>query len=260
VSAEADGRDAAERFRAEHGLGVAPIWDLAELAETVLNVDIARFDMPDGVEGATRQDPLTGATAVAIGTSDNPERQRFTLAHEIAHIVCEDITDHPEGTRERTPGEQRADAFARHLLAPLEGVRALVAASRDQDPWALASAVIRHFGVSPVVASIQLKETGAVSVDTASELRGRRASWYATYFGWDAERKQLVREAQAAQPPRRIVANATAAYIRGDLSAAVLARVKGERDAEALEAELRSQDITPQRTTQPSTIQRDEDW
>jgi Zn-dependent peptidase ImmA (M78 family) len=51
-------------------------------------------------------------------------RQRGTLAHELGHVLFEDWTDGNTGSSsDRTPAEIRADAFARHLLVPVDGLR-----------------------------------------------------------------------------------------------------------------------------------------
>jgi len=51
-------------------------------------------------------------------------RQRSTLAHELGHVLFQDWADSDAGDwSERNPAEIRADAFARHLLVPVEGLR-----------------------------------------------------------------------------------------------------------------------------------------
>jgi Zn-dependent peptidase ImmA (M78 family) len=65
-----------------------------------------------------------GAALIGINSTENPRRQRFTIAHEIGHFflhpnadVLVDYRSNSKGTR-RTPKEKEADIFAASLLMP----------------------------------------------------------------------------------------------------------------------------------------------
>ena len=71
-------------------------------------------------------------TCILINQNDEPERQRFTACHEIAHIVLRLPTDH-EGPKahfaRRSQNEMLCDVFASELLLPAHLLRPLVAES-----------------------------------------------------------------------------------------------------------------------------------
>lgn len=257
MSAETHGRELADKARQDFELGMAPISDLAELLESTVGVDVAFLRMPEGHDGLTRKNPLSGDIVVAVATSDLPERQRFTLAHELGHILADDLHDTLETIHQQSSAETRAHAFARNFLAPLNGVKRLAERKKELD---LVSEVIRHFGVSPRVALIQLKAAG-LDRATLDKAQSYSAAWFATRYGWDAERSVDVALSQKIRPPRSIVAAATSAYEAAEIDAVMLARVRKD-DLVKVETILHEAGIQAQ---DPSPRDRafelgDEDW
>lgn len=63
-----------------------------------------------------------GKRYVCVNANDSDERQRFTICHEIAHIVLELPSDHSSGPwwsyAKRSPNEILCDVFAAELLLP----------------------------------------------------------------------------------------------------------------------------------------------
>lgn len=222
MTAEADGQHLAERARHDWSLGLAPIADVAALLEETVGADVLIIRMPDHHDGFTRRNPQTGDIIVAAAATDSPERQRFTLAHELGHILADDLHDTLETVHTAGASETRAHAFARHFLAPLDGVRRLKEKHTGAE---LVSEVIRHFGVSPKVAGIQL---GRLGLDPAGKeaAMSKSAAWYATRYGWDSERAGEVAAARMERPPRSIVAAATAAFEDGHVDDVMLARLR----------------------------------
>lgn len=257
MNAETSGQRLADNAREEFGLGVAPVSDLAELLESTVGVDVAFLHMPDGHDALTRKNPLSGDIIVAVATTGLPERQRFSLAHELGHILADDLHDSLETVHAPSAAETRAHAFARHFLAPLSGVKRLAVHKKGLD---LVSDVIRHFGVSPQVALIQLRELG-VDRSTLDEAQGHSAAWFATRFGWDADRSSEVALAEKMRPPRSIVAAATTAYEAAKIDAAMLARVRKDH-LKQLETILTEAGIKAQDSAQRERAFElgDEDW
>ena len=111
------GIDLATRFRKEHLLGTEPIDDINGLMKLV-DADFIVLELLSGLDALTLRDPTSGALTVGIGTSSNPYRQRFTVAHEIGHIMAGDITkDGAALLCDPThPSETRANTFARCVL------------------------------------------------------------------------------------------------------------------------------------------------
>lgn len=58
---------------------------------------------------------------ICVNDNDRPERQRFTVCHEVAHMVLGLPSDHREQAwsyRKRPPAEMLCDVFAAELLLP----------------------------------------------------------------------------------------------------------------------------------------------
>lgn len=63
-----------------------------------------------------------GSYCICVNRQDRPERQRFTICHEVAHIVLGLPTEHGHGPAwsyaKRPPNEVWCDVFASELLLP----------------------------------------------------------------------------------------------------------------------------------------------
>ena len=97
-------------------------------------------------------DLVDGRWLIILNREDALAQARFTLAHELGHIVLGDLdgVTPPAHTHER---EALCDYFAAELLLPAAALRA---ASRRADPAALAA----RFQVPPVVLRRRLAELG----------------------------------------------------------------------------------------------------
>lgn len=240
---------ASSKIRKDHGLGLGPIADLHELIGLVApGVDVAILDMPEGMDGMVATDPVRGKSIIGVATTGVPERQRSSLAHELGHIVFQ---DYEAGTRhdpsERTPEETRADTFARHLLAPVEGINAFLAdlgATKGSLSPRHVSSVVRHFQVSPPLALIQMHSVGWVTAEQKATWR-ESAHSLALRFGWIGDYRAMAAESRTPRPPQRLVENATEAYIRNLVSVRGLAALSGV-DAERQLRELEEAGIRPE--------------
>ncbi|WP_327586126.1 XRE family transcriptional regulator [Nonomuraea sp. NBC_00507] len=96
--------------------------DLAELIENVFGIDVAISDLPDGFDGLACGGDQ--ARLIVVGTSTVPSRQRFTLAHELGHVLAGDDqgllvdVDIYDKRHSRQSSEIRANAFATAFLLP----------------------------------------------------------------------------------------------------------------------------------------------
>jgi len=101
--------------------------DLSEVVEDLFGVDIAIVRLPDGFDGLAYADEQT--RLMVIGTSEVPARQRFTIAHELAHLLTGDNqglhldADLHDSVHKQQPSEIRANAFAAEFLLPAEILR-----------------------------------------------------------------------------------------------------------------------------------------
>lgn len=207
------GVELAARFRAKHKLGVGPVDDINDLMKLV-EADFIVLDLAEDLDALTLRDPGSDALTVGIGTSNNPFRQRLTIAHEIGHIVAGDITEDGASLQcdKTLPNEVRATTFARCVLCPEEALREM---PQYEDPEQLLSAVVQRFQVSPYVAAIQLHQAGLMSKDTKEELKNHTAKKLASRFGWKATYDHACKVAQLPRASERLVADAYKAYALG---------------------------------------------
>ena len=227
MTAEADGRSTAARFRRDHSLGVQPLGDLVAIVEQTTGIDVAVVDVGPDEHGLTMRDPAHGAVFIGVARTRNPMRQRSTLAHELAHVLFEDWTDGGAGNwSNRSPAEIRADAFARHLLAPVEGVREFLGSREGLTEYAL-SAVVQRFLISPPIAAIALHQAEYIDEATKQEWMALTAPTLAARFGWSDQYRALQADSDRRRAPQRLLARAIRGYADGVLSAQAIATLRG---------------------------------
>jgi len=173
-------------------------------------------------------------------------RQRSTLAHELGHVVFGDWADNTAcDWSVPSPAESRANVFARHLLLPLEGLRAFLADMRVVN-LATLSAVVQRFLVSPQIAAIALEQAGRIDADTKGEWMSITAPQLAVRFGWSDQYQALQADADQRRAPQRLLARAILGYAEGVVSAQTIATLRGTTPDSAA-AELREAGIFPTR-------------
>jgi Zn-dependent peptidase ImmA (M78 family)/transcriptional regulator with XRE-family HTH domain len=245
-SAHERGQAAAGRVREALGLGRAPIADLVEAVEHLTGIDVGTIALPSGVAGVCVTDPERATSIVLVNSDDAAARQRFTLAHELGHLLFGDKTHVDAVSGERSPQEVLCDEFARNLLVPLDGVRAWLNHVPNDDgkpriDERVMALLARHFGVSPEPARIQLKCMGLLPdrFEDAVLPSGRR---WAYRYGWGPQFDSD--QAAAAQPrvPRRILDRAVEAYREGRLGIGALAKLQ-DRSAAQVEQALEESDV-----------------
>jgi Zn-dependent peptidase ImmA (M78 family) len=244
MTAETEGCELASRFRADHHLGVQPLGDLLEIIEQATGIDVAVLDAGPDEHGLTMRDPAHGTVFIGVARTRNPMRQRSTLAHELGHVLFEDWADSSTGDwSDRSPEEIRADAFARHLLAPLEGLREFIG-TRPPAGLSALSAVAQRFLVSPQIAAIALRQAGYIDEATKQEWMTLSAPRLAARFGWTDQYQVLQDSSDRRRAPQRLLARAITGYAEGVLSAQTIATLRGI-SLEAMVGELGEAGVTP---------------
>lgn len=246
MNAEGEGRAAAGRFRQEHHLGLQPLGDLVAIIEQVTGIDVAVLDVGPDEHGLTMRDPHRNTIVIGVARTRHPMRQRSTLAHELGHVLFEDWVDNGAGNwSDRAPQEIRADAFARHLLVPVVGLRDLLG-GQELVTQSTLSAVVQRFLVSPAIASIALHQAGYIDTATKREWMELSARQLAVRFGWSDHYYTLQADSDQRRAPQRLLARTITGYAEGVLPAQAIATLRGITP-EAAEAELREAGIEPTR-------------
>lgn len=244
MNAETEGRTAAERFRRDHHLGVQPLGDLVAVIEQATGIDVAILDVGPDEHGLTMQDPARDAVYIGVARTRNPMRQRSTLAHELGHVLFEDWADSGAGNwSNRSAAEIRADAFARHLLVPVEGLREFLG-NRELLPQSTLSEVVQRFLVSPQIVAIALHQGDYINDDTKQEWMALTAPQLAARFGWSDHYHALQADADQRRAPQRLLARAIKGYAEAVLPAQAIATLRGIT-LEAAEADLREAGVVP---------------
>ncbi|MEL7976602.1 ImmA/IrrE family metallo-endopeptidase [Isoptericola sp. F-RaC21] len=244
MTAEAEAREAASRFRREHRLGVQPLGDLIAIIEQVTGIDVAVLDAGPDEHGLTMRDPHHGMVVIGVARTDKPMRQRSSLAHELGHVTFGDWASIDRGAMSaRSPQEVRADAFARHLLVPVDGVRELLG-SRTEVGLSSLSAVVQRFLVSPAVASIALCDAGYIDAVAKKEWMALTTPQVAARFGWSDHYRALQADSLQRRAPQRLLERAINGYVAGVLSAQVIATLRGV-SVDEVESEFALAGITP---------------
>jgi len=168
--------DVALRERAWLRAGDQPILNLRRLLENDVGLRVFCEPMPSQVAGLYASAAAIGY-CVLLNRKHRPERQRFTLAHEYGHFLCD---RHKPGvdyltTEKRRPVNERfADAFAISFLVPRTSLRryfldtvARTGDFRVEDLCRLSSL----YAVSVQAATLRLEELCLVRRGTSDWLR-----------------------------------------------------------------------------------------
>ena len=135
-----------------------PIESVAELYIGDVNI-ITRMDInfPTGVSALAKKDMENGWLIVVDG-KECIQRQRFSLAHELAHIVLpmNQAKEMHCSTDSKGWDEELCDQFAGDILMPENMVRTMC----QSNPRPFIGDVMKTFKVSQAVAEIQLKRLG----------------------------------------------------------------------------------------------------
>lgn len=254
MSNESEGRQAASDFREEHHLGTQPLGDLVTIIEQATGHEVAVLEGDPDEHGLAMRDPSSGAIYIGVARTPHPMRQRSTLAHELAHVLFEDWGTKFEPTT-RDPAEIRADAFARHLLIPSEGLKALLKDRRPITETEL-SFVVQRFLVSPWMAAIALCDNGYIDQETKDEWRVLSTFSLAARHGWLDHYQSLRAESDRLRPPQKLLARAIAGYEEGVVSGQTIATLRGI-SVEQVQEELTDAGIVPHAFDTPSMAASD---
>ena len=167
-----DAERAALALRARWNLGGGPIPDMTELLEE-RGIKVFKLGLPKSVDGLTchvRRLEGEDVPVVVCSTAKSIERQRFTIAHELGHMVMEI----PPGV----PEEKACHRFAGAFLVPQEELMREVGRRRLNFGSGELIEIKRMFGVSAAALVVRMRDLGIISEGTVGDIfRGVGNSW-----------------------------------------------------------------------------------
>lgn len=252
-----------ERFGSDERPAVVPEMETSELVTVcarAFGVDVAVAELPPGVDGFTWQ--ADGFRLVLLSPTDVWTRQRFTLAHELGHIMAEDAQDPVvEGRirpgRDRALTEMRANAFASSLLMPEPQVRDRARQAVDGDDGLSQESFARmvvDFKVSPSAFAARLRQLDLIDAATHGRFRTLTAENCHLHVGAAAEYQRQQAWAQGLQFPARVALHLFRAYEDGETTLRPLAGLL-DWDVDKLHQVL---DPAPRADTQSAAAEMDE--
>jgi Zn-dependent peptidase ImmA (M78 family)/transcriptional regulator with XRE-family HTH domain len=191
--------------------------DLPGVVEEVFGADVAVVALDSGFDGlaASSED----AKLVLLGTSQVPARQRFTLAHELCHLLAGDDQgvhldrDIYDKSQAKDPSEMRANSFASAFLMPESVLRDAV--GRDGLTEHGFAALACDLKVTPSALAFRLKDLRLIDSGTCDRYRSLSAAKAATIAGCGEELARRVAVANTPRLPGLLVRDAYAAYETG---------------------------------------------
>lgn len=169
INAAEDAESAAARLRQLWRLGLDPIASMTELLED-RGVKIVALKLPDAVSGSKAFALLGGrsvAAMIVVNSSHNGERQRFTLAHELAHLILRFASQLSAKQQEKA-----ADRFAGAFLVTKEALLSLLGRNRRAISIGELLALKRVFKVSIAMLVMRCRQLNILPAAAAGKLWG----------------------------------------------------------------------------------------
>ncbi len=154
-----DAEDAAAALRRLWQLGIDPIPFMAELLEDK-GVKVIALELPENVSGSkafVQRPEREDVPVIVVNQGHNGERQRFTLAHELAHLVLRfsGLSDAEQ--------EKAADRFAGAFLMAKDMVLRLLGAHRTSVSLGELAELKKIFKVSIASLVVRCSQLGILS-------------------------------------------------------------------------------------------------
>jgi len=237
-------RHAVDRV-SEVGLSVSNT-DLPATVEAAFGADVAVLALDDGFDGLAAASDV--AKLIVLATSKVPWRQRYTLAHELGHLLAgddqdvhldKDVFDKGQG---KDPSEVRANAFAAAFLMP-EAVLRAAAGTTGLTQQAFA-ALACDLKVSPMALAIRLSQLRLIDAGACDRLKTLSGVKAASIVGLGPDYARWIAQATTIRAPGLLVRDAYTAYESGAATLRPYANLLGVdvdelRDALELEDGIR---------------------
>lgn len=210
----AEAEFAAQGLRAHWGLGGDPIANLVELAEERgVKVVSTGVEQVVGLTARVSREDGRESSVIVVNRGHGGERQRFTIAHELGHMVLD--------VAQNVAEEKAAQRFAGAFLMPAETLQAKIGIRRKSVSWDELFDLKRIFGVSVQALVYRCRE-----IDIFSNALFRQFFEEFTRLGW---RRPPFSEPNAmeCEKPRRFQRLCFRALSEGAISEAKAAELLG---------------------------------
>ena len=179
-----DAEGAAMSVRIAWNLGGGPIPDMTELLEE-RGIKVFKLSLPGSVDGLSCRVRRVGGDDVRVvvrSTVKSFERQRFTIAHELGHIVM----DIPSTVRE----ERACQRFAGAFLAPGDELIREVGRRRLNFGFGELIEIKHMFGISAAALVMRMRDLGIITEATLRDIFGGIGSNWRTDEPLPLEREE----------------------------------------------------------------------
>nr|WP_239148646.1 XRE family transcriptional regulator [Streptomyces anulatus] len=193
--------------------------NLIELVETVFDIDVAVIDAGvadggfDGLAASTED-----GQQIVLAATELPARQRFTLAHELGHLLAGDDQgfhlDQDVFAKEqmKDPTEMKANAFAAAFLMPEQWLRERVTAPFTREAFATLACELL---VSPEALAYRLCDLRLIDAWARDQYKTLSAARAASLADQDDAFASRIAAARTLRPPGLLVRDAYSAYASG---------------------------------------------
>lgn len=208
--------------------------ELASTIEEAFGIDVWVRPLPGGIDGYSIRAAQDGVYGIIADSNAPAQRIRFTIAHELAHLVLgDDTTNEPHRIDfsgwDEDPTERRAHEIAGRILMPQDKLV-------KHDKWSVTQ--IRNeacrFRVAPTAFAARVKarkyfqELGTLAEAWPSSLTGEES--------YDAWQKRNCVE----RPPHRLLHDLAVAYTSGETTVRPFALVAGLDDLDTARERART--------------------
>lgn len=219
-----DAEQAADALRRLWQLGIDPIPFMAELLEEK-GVKVIALDLPENVSGSkafVQRPDRPDVPVIVVNQAHNGERQRFTLAHELAHLALRfsGLSDAEQ--------EKAADRFAGAFLMAKDMVLSLLGSHRTSISLGELAELKKLFKVSIASLVVRCAQLGIISKAAYGRLWAQIKS-----LGWNS---------QASGEPGTLKAEVPQRMERLCLRAVAEGAISEARAAELLSVSVRELD------------------
>ena len=160
--------------RDEWNLGGGPIPDMTALLEE-RGIKVFKWILPESVDGLSchvRRLGKADVPVVVCSTAKSLERQRFTIAHELGHMVLKIPSDVQE--------EKACNRFAGAFLAPEKELMREVGRRRVNFGFAELIEIKHMFGISAAALVMRMRDLGIITDVTLRNIFGGIGSTWRT--------------------------------------------------------------------------------